>query len=123
MPATTNETNPPTRARTTTGPRAGAQAGLDVLLTDAAVGRGTRRFIAAALRRSVGAGLARHPRSVARRASGLGVELARVAAGPLAAGARPRRDRRFADPAWEQNWLLRRRAAGLPGGRRDRRRR
>ena len=81
MPATTNETNPPTRARTTTGPRAGAQAGLDVLLTDAAVGRGTRRFIQPRSVAALGAGVVRHPRSVVRRASGLGVELARVAAG------------------------------------------
>ena len=107
MPATTNETNPPTRARTTTGPRAGAQAGLDVLLTDAAVGRGTRRFIQPRSVAALGAGVVRHPRSVVRRASGLGVELARVAAG-RSQQAPAKADRRFADQAWAQNWLLRR---------------
>jgi polyhydroxyalkanoate synthase len=91
----------------TTGPRDGAQAGLDVLLTDAAVGRGTRRFIQPRSIAALGAGVVRHPRSVARRASGLGVELARVAAG-RSQQAPAKADRRFADEAWAQNWLLRR---------------
>ena len=122
MPATTDETNPPTQARTTTGPRAGAQAGLDVLLTDAAVGRGTRRFIQPRAVAALGAGVARHPRSVARRASGLGVELARVAAG-RSQQAPAKGDRRFADPAWAAELAAAPRDAGLPGGRRHRRRR
>jgi polyhydroxyalkanoate synthase len=90
----------------TTGARAGAQAGLDVLLTDAVVGQGTRRFIqprAAA----VGAGIARRPRSVAARASSLGGEIAQVAAG-RSERSPAKGDRRFADPAWKNNWLLRR---------------
>src|SRR4051794_32115099 len=107
MPASTDQTNSPGPAHTKTGPRAGAQAGLDVLLTDAAVGRGTRRFIQPRSVAALGAGVVRHPRSVARRASGLGVELARVAAG-RSQQAPAKADRRFADQAWAQNWLLRR---------------
>jgi polyhydroxyalkanoate synthase subunit PhaC len=111
MPTTTDPTD---RAHAhahanvrTKGARAGARAGLDVLLTDAAVGRGTRRFIQPRAVAAVGAGVVRHPRSVARRASGLGTELARVAAG-RSRQAPAKADRRFADQAWERNWLLRR---------------
>ena len=89
------------------GPRAAAQAGLDVLLTEAAVGSGTRRFVQPRAVAAVTAGVARHPRTVARRASTVGAELARVAAGRSQL-APPKADRRFADPAWERNWLLRR---------------
>jgi polyhydroxyalkanoate synthase len=89
------------------GARAGAEAGLDVLLTDAVVGRGTRRFVQPRAVAAVGAGVARHPLKVARRASTLGTELARTAAG-RSHQAPTKGDRRFADPAWEQNWLLRR---------------
>ena len=97
MPATVNST----------GTRAGAQAGLDVLLTDAVVGRGTRRFIQPRAVAAVGAGVARRPLSVARRASTLGSKLARVAAG-RSQQAPAKGDRRFADEAWEKNWLLHR---------------
>jgi len=93
--------------RSDNGVRAGARVGLDVLLTDAAVGRGTRRFIQPRAVAAAGAGLARRPRGVARRVSGLGAELARVAAG-RSSQAPARGDRRFADPAWQQNWALRR---------------
>src|SRR4051794_37674967 len=90
-----------------TGSVAGARAGLDVLLTDAAVGNGTRRFIQPRAVAQVTAGVARHPRRLAARATGLGTELARVAAGR--SEQRPAKgDRRFADAAWERNWLLRR---------------
>lgn len=91
----------------THGARAGAEAGLDVLLTDAAVGRGTRRFVQPRAVAAVGAGLARHPRGVARRARALGTELAHVAAGD-SQQAPTRGDRRFSDEAWGKNWLLRR---------------
>ena len=53
------------------------------------------------------AGLARRPRLVGRQASRLGSELARIAVGRSAITAAPR-DRRFADPAWTGNPLLRR---------------
>src|SRR4051794_21218376 len=90
-----------------TGPVAGARAGLDVLLTDAAIGNGTRRFIQPRAVAQVAAGVARPPRPLAPRAPGPGAELARVAAGR--SERRPAKgDRRFADPAWERNWLLRR---------------
>ncbi|MGZ4202547.1 MAG: PHA/PHB synthase family protein [Thermoleophilaceae bacterium] len=78
-----------------------------MLLTDAAVGRGTRRFIQPRAVAAVGAGVARHPLSVARRASALGGELARVAAG-RSQQAPVKGDRRFGDEAWEKNWLLHR---------------
>ncbi len=78
-----------------------------MLLTDAAVGLGTRRFIQPRAVAGVGAGAVRHPRSVVRRATGLGAELARVATG-RSTQAPAKGDRRFADPAWEKNWLLRR---------------
>ena len=90
-----------------TGPRAGAHAGLDVLITDAAVGRGTRRFIQPRVVAAVGAGVARRPGRAARRASALGSELARVATG-RSQRAPAKGDRRFADPAYERNWLLHR---------------
>jgi polyhydroxyalkanoate synthase subunit PhaC len=80
------------------------RSGLDVMLSDAVVG--TPRFIAPGPAVKVAAGLARRPRDVVRRAAGLTTELARAAAGrsQLApAGG----DRRFADLAWQENWLLR----------------
>ena len=89
------------------GARAGVQAGLDVLLTDAAVGRGTRRFIQPRAIAALGSGVARHPRSAVRRAGALGTELARVAAG-RSQQAPALGDRRFAEQAWEKNLLLRR---------------
>jgi polyhydroxyalkanoate synthase subunit PhaC len=79
-------------------------SGLDVMLTEAV--DGTPRFFAPGPAVKVAAGLARRPRRVVRRAAGLTAELARAAAGrsQLApAGG----DRRFADPAWQENWALR----------------
>jgi polyhydroxyalkanoate synthase len=76
------------------------------MLTDAAVG-GPSRTIRPGAAAVLGAGLARHPRRAARRLGGLGVELGRVARGR--SEVRPsKRDRRFADQAWQSNWLLRR---------------
>jgi polyhydroxyalkanoate synthase subunit PhaC len=58
--------------------------------------------------------LARRPRTVASRAAALGKELVAVAAGrsDLAAA---KGDKRFADPAWAGNPLLKRNHAGVPG--------
>jgi polyhydroxyalkanoate synthase len=109
MPTRINATNgaeADSRARVG-GAREGAEAGLDVLLTDAAVGLGTRRFIQPRAVAGVGTGAVRHPRSMVRRASGLGTELARVAAG-RSQRTPAKGDRRFSDQAWEKNWLLRR---------------
>jgi len=95
------------RVHTTNGARAGAQAGLDVLLTDAAVGSGTRRFIQPRAVVKVARGIARRPDRAARRGAALGAEIARVVSA-RSEQAPPKGDRRFADPAWEKNWLLRR---------------
>lgn len=83
-----------------------AQSGLDVMLSEAASG-GPPRFIAPGSAVRVGAGLARHPRRVIGRAAGLGAEFARTTAGRSVL-APVKGDRRFADPAWERNWLFRR---------------
>src|SRR4029079_1145690 len=84
-----------------------AQAALDVLLTDAAADGGRSRFVRPGVAVSVAAGLARRPDRAARRARHLGAELPRVVRGR--SEVRPaKRDRRFADPAWQSNWLLRR---------------
>jgi polyhydroxyalkanoate synthase len=90
-----------------TGALVGSRAGLDVLLTDAAVGRGTRRFIQPRAMTAVGVGVARRPLSFARHTCELGSELARVAAGRSLTAPDPG-DRRFTDQAWQKNWLLRR---------------
>src|SRR6516225_2993700 len=83
-----------------------AQGGLDVLLSEAGTGEPSR-FIAPGAGVKIGAGLARHPRRVAARAGGLAGELRRVAGGRSEL-APAKGDRRFTDPAWEGNWLLRR---------------
>jgi polyhydroxyalkanoate synthase len=80
------------------------RSGLDVMLADAVAG--TPRFFAPGPAVRVAAGLARRPGGVVRRAAGLTTELARAATGrsriaPVGG------DRRFADPAWRENWLLR----------------
>jgi polyhydroxyalkanoate synthase len=83
-----------------------AQSGLDVLLSDAATA-GPPRFIAPGSAAKVAAGLARRPHRVAARAGGLTAELARTVAGRSQLTP-AKGDRRFSDPAWEGNWLLRR---------------
>jgi polyhydroxyalkanoate synthase len=86
---------------------AAAEAGaLDLLLADAALGM-ARRFRPDGSVLRLAAGLARHPQAVGRDVAALAAELRDVAAGrsDLAPG---RRDRRFSDPAWTQNPLLRR---------------
>src|SRR4051812_33576846 len=98
-----------TRASRTRGARGtseAAHAALDVMLTDAAVG-GRSRFVRPGAAVGVAAGLARRPDRAARRVRDLGAELARVASGR--SEVRPaKRDRRFADPAWESSWVFRR---------------
>jgi polyhydroxyalkanoate synthase len=83
-----------------------AAGGLDLLLTDAALGI-TRRLRPDSSVLRLAAALARRPALVGREAARLGTELGRIAAGrsQVAPGAR---DRRFADPAWTGNPLLRR---------------
>ena len=86
---------------------AAAEAGaLDLLLADAALGMG-RRFRPDGSVLRFAAGLARRPRAVSREVTTLAAELRSVAAGrsQLTPG---RRDRRFSDPAWTQNPVLKR---------------
>jgi polyhydroxyalkanoate synthase subunit PhaC len=83
-----------------------AAGALDLLLTDAALGV-LRRFRPDSSLLRLGAGLARRPRLVSRQATQLGTELGRIAAGWSAVTASAR-DRRFADPAWQDNPFLRR---------------
>ena len=85
---------------------ADAAGGLDLLLTDAALGI-TRRFRPDSSLLRLAAALARRPRLVGRQAARLGTELGQIAAGRSAITAPPR-DRRFADPAWKGNPVLRR---------------
>ena len=86
---------------------ADAAAGpLDLLLTDAAVGT-LRRMNPGGSGLRLAAALATRPRLVADRGRHLAAELARVTAGT--SQVQPsRRDRRFADPGWAGNPLLRR---------------
>ncbi len=81
-------------------------AALDLLLTQAALGPSRRFFPGRSALRFAWA-LAARPGLAASRAGGLAAELARVAGGgsAVAPGAK---DRRFADPAWSGNPVLRR---------------
>jgi polyhydroxyalkanoate synthase len=83
-----------------------ARSAMDVMLSEAATG-GPPRFLAPGAGVKVGAGLAVKPGAVASRLAGLGSELARTAAG-RSERTPAKGDRRFADRAWQQNWLLRR---------------
>ena len=83
-----------------------AAGGLDLLLTDAALGVWHRLRPDSSLLRLAGE-LARRPGFVGRQAGSLATELGRVALGRSSVAANPR-DRRFADPAWKDNPFLRR---------------
>ena len=83
-----------------------AAAPLDLLLTDAATGM-LRRVNPGGSGLRLAAALAARPRLVAGRGTRLAGELARIAVGR--SQVQPsRRDRRFADPGWAGNPLLRR---------------
>ena len=83
-----------------------AAGGLDLLLTDAALGVWRRLRPDSSLLRLAG-GLARRPRFTVRQSAQLAAELGRITAGRSTVAADPR-DRRFADPAWTGNPFLRR---------------
>ena len=83
-----------------------AAGGPDLLLTDAALGLWHRLRPDSSLLR-LAAGLARRPGLAAGEAARLGTEFGRIAAGRSALAPAPR-DRRFADPAWTGNPVLRR---------------
>ncbi|MGH3194798.1 MAG: alpha/beta fold hydrolase [Streptosporangiaceae bacterium] len=85
---------------------ADATGGLDLLLTDAALGVMRRLRPDSSLLR-LAAALARRPRLAGRQAARLGAELGRIAAGRSAITPAPR-DRRFSDPAWTGHPFLRR---------------
>lgn len=82
-------------------------AALDTLLTqNVSGGRATRMARPGPILRTA-AGLARRPRTTARRVAGLGAELAQVVAGTSEV-APAKGDGRFKDRAWSENWALRR---------------
>jgi polyhydroxyalkanoate synthase len=81
-------------------------APLDALLVDAALGP-LRQLAPDTSTAMFAVGLARKPLTTARRLGGLAAELARIGVGTSAL-APPKRDRRFTDPAWTENLLLRR---------------
>jgi len=85
---------------------ADAAAALDLLLAAAALGP-LRRLVPGSAGIRFAAGLARRPHELARRTTWLAAELARVGLGRSALAPSPR-DRRFTDPAWMSNPLLRR---------------
>jgi polyhydroxyalkanoate synthase subunit PhaC len=85
-------------------------AALDVLLVEAALGP-LRRFAPDLSTARFAASLCQHPRRTAQRLGALGAEAARIATGTSTLEP-PKRDRRFADPAWAQNGLLRRLVQG-----------
>jgi polyhydroxyalkanoate synthase len=94
------------RSHATSPPDTEVAAALDMLLTQAALGPTRRFFPGRSTVRFVGA-LARRPRRVDSRAASLAAELGRIAVGTSDV-APSSRDRRFTDPAWTQNPLLRR---------------
>jgi polyhydroxyalkanoate synthase subunit PhaC len=81
-------------------------APLDALLTDAALGP-LRRFTPDLSTAKFAVSLARRPRTTSRRLASLAAEGLRIVAGTSTVSP-SRRDRRFADPAWSENPLLRR---------------
>jgi class II poly(R)-hydroxyalkanoic acid synthase len=86
---------------------AGDLAGaLDLLLADGALGI-LRRFRPDGATLRLAVGLARRPQRVAGQITSLGAELGRIAGGRSQITP-ARRDRRFADPAWSQNPVLKR---------------
>ena len=99
-PAPDRPADPPEEA-------AEAAMGLDMVLVDAARGPLRRLLPPAGTALRFGAALARQPGTVAKRTGELARELGRITAGSseLAPG---KKDKRFADPAWAGNPLLRR---------------
>jgi polyhydroxyalkanoate synthase len=104
--ATSRDPDGPEQAHEETG-HSTAGAALDLLLAEAGQ-RLHRRFLppGRSLIRLVGR-LARQPRTLVRRAGDLTGDVTTIVRG--ASERQPaKRDRRFADPAWNTNWLLRR---------------
>ena len=97
---------PPGAAPPGSADTAGQTAPLDALLADVALGT-FRRFTPDASAAKFAAALARRPHTTGQRLSSLAAELMRIGAGTSAL-APAKGDRRFADPAWTGNALLRR---------------
>lgn len=97
---------PPGAAQPGSADTAGQAAPLDALLADAALGT-FRWFAPDASVARFAAALARRPHTTGRRLSSLAAELARIGVGTSAL-APAKGDRRFTDPAWTGNPLLRR---------------
>ena len=85
---------------------AGVAEPLDALLTDAALGP-LRRFLPGRAAAKTAAKLALRPDAVAGRSLRLAAELGKVAVGRSEV-APDKRDRRFKDPAWAENFAFRR---------------
>jgi len=103
-------------ARASATEAADAAAALDLVLAAAALGP-LRRLLPGGAGVRFAAALARRPHRLARQATGFAGELARVGLGRSTLTPPPR-DRRFTDPAWSSNPLLRRLVqAYLAGGR------
>ncbi|MGI8440740.1 MAG: PHA/PHB synthase family protein [Thermoleophilaceae bacterium] len=84
----------------------GAAASLDVLMSDAVLGSGSRVLPGWAAVKLAGK-VAGHPRRSVGRGLGLAAELARIALG-RSETAPSEKDKRFKDPAWEGNFAFRR---------------
>ncbi|MDO9408025.1 alpha/beta hydrolase [Patulibacter sp.] len=88
-------------------PRSRRTAAMDTLLTQNVSGGRATRFGRPGPILRTAAGLARRPRTTARRVGGLGVELTQVLAGTSELSP-AKGDGRFRDRAWSENWALRR---------------
>src|SRR4029077_3641231 len=102
-------TTPPAGDGMTTPPAGDGEelaAPLDLMLTDAALGVG-RRLAPNSSWLALGLSLAARPQAVTRRGVDLGRQLAQITIGQSKI-APAKRDRRFADPAWQDNPVLRR---------------
>jgi polyhydroxyalkanoate synthase subunit PhaC len=100
----------PAEDRTTDGPNqdpGDAAIGLDMVLVDGARGPLRRMIPPARTTLRFGRSLAGRPRTVARRAGGLAKDLGKVVVGSSDIEPAPK-DKRFADPAWKGNGLMRR---------------
>ena len=88
------------------GREPGAAASLDVLMSDAVLGSGSRVLPGWAAVKLAGK-VATHPRRSVGRGLGLAAELARIVLG-RSETAPSEKDKRFKDPAWEGNFAFRR---------------
>jgi polyhydroxyalkanoate synthase len=88
------------------GPDADVATGLDMLLTDGALGP-LRRMLPAAAGVRFALSLAARPVTVTRRGAGLAAELTKIGIGASEVAPHPK-DKRYAHPAWADNPVLRR---------------